>query len=69
MMSKRDFFTMLLLCFAALDLLSWMFWMVGLGGFAMAIAVFISTGRLLSQDREARQTEQTIMESEAAGGA
>lgn len=69
MMSKRDFFTMLLLCFAALDLLSWMFWMVGLGGFGMAIAVFISTGRLLSQDRKARQTEQTIMESEAAGGA
>jgi CDP-L-myo-inositol myo-inositolphosphotransferase len=53
MMSKRDFFTMVLLCFAALDLLSWMFWTISIGGIGMAVAVFISTGRLLAQDREA----------------
>lgn len=72
MMSKRDFFTMLLLCFAALDLLSWMFWMVSLGGIGMAIVVFISTGRLLAQDREkdrAEKAEETVVENEAAGGA
>lgn len=51
MMSKRDFFTMLLLCFAALGLLSWMFWTVTAGGLAMGLAIFISTGRLLARDR------------------
>ncbi len=51
MMAKRDFFTMLLLCFAALDLLSWMFWTVTAGGLAMGLAIFISTGRLLARDR------------------
>ena len=51
MMAKRDFFTMLLLCFAALDLLNWMFWTVTAGGLAMGLAIFISTGRLLARDR------------------
>ncbi|MCY3556268.1 MAG: NTP transferase domain-containing protein [Gemmatimonadetes bacterium] len=51
MMAKRDFFTMLLLGFAALDLLNWMFWTVTAGGLAMGLAIFISTGRLLSRDR------------------
>lgn len=55
LMSKRDFFTMLLLVFAILGRFNWMFWTVTLGGFAMATAVFISTGRLLSQERAARQ--------------
>lgn len=53
MMAKRDFFTMLLLCFAALDLLNWMFWTVTAGGLAMGLAIFISTGRLLARDRPA----------------
>lgn len=51
MMAKRDFFTMLLLCFAALDLLNWMFWTVTAGGLAMGLAIFISAGRLLARDR------------------
>ena len=51
MMAKRDFFTMLLLCFAVLDLLNWMFWTVTAGGLAMGLAIFISTGRLLARDR------------------
>ena len=55
MMCKRDFFTMLLLCFAALDLLGWMFWTVTGGGLAMGLAIFISTGRLLARDRAAGQ--------------
>lgn len=55
MMAKRDFFTMLLLCFAALDLLNWMFWTVTAGGLAMGLAIFISTGRLLARDRAVAQ--------------
>lgn len=51
MMCKRDFFTMLLLCFAALGLLSWMFWTVTAGGLVMGLAIFITTGRLLARDR------------------
>ena len=51
MMCKRDFFTMLLLCFAALGLLSWMFWTVTAGGLVMGMAIFITTGRLLARDR------------------
>ena len=51
MMAKRDFFTMLLLFFAALGLLNWMFWTVTVGGLAMGLAIFISTGRLLARDR------------------
>ncbi len=51
MMAKRDFFTMLLLCFAALDLLSWMFWTVTAGGLAMGLAICVSTKRLLARDR------------------
>lgn len=53
MMCKRDFFTMLLFCFAALGLLNWMFWTVTAGGLVMGLAIFISTGRLLARDRPA----------------
>ncbi len=66
LMAKRDFFTMLLLVFAVMDHLDWMFWTVSVGGFVMAVAVFLSTGRLLSQDRAAQQTE--IVADETAGG-
>lgn len=57
LMAKRDFFTMLLLFFAVLNRLDWMYWMVVAGGFGMSVAVFVSTSRLLSQDRAARQAE------------
>ena len=66
LMAKRDFFTILLLVFAGLNHLDWMFWTVTLGGFAMAVAVFISTGRLLNQDRAARQAD--MVADEATGG-
>ncbi|SVB11520.1 uncharacterized protein METZ01_LOCUS164374, partial [marine metagenome] len=52
--------------FAVMDHLDWMFWTVSVGGFVMAVAVFLSTGRLLSQDRAAQQTE--IVADETAGG-
>lgn len=55
MMAKRDFFTMLLLCFAALGYLNWMFWTVTAGGLVMGLAIFISTGRLLARDRTVKQ--------------
>ncbi len=58
MMAKRDFFTMLLLCFAALGLLNWMFWTVTVGGLIMGLAIFISTGRLLARDRTLRQGDR-----------
>ena len=59
MMSKRDFFTLLLLVFAALGLLNWMFWTVTAGGLAMGLAIFISTGRLLARDRAVEQVERS----------
>jgi len=69
LMSKRDFFTMLLLGFAVLGRFDWMFWTVTLGGFAMAVAVFISTGRLLSQERAARQAAEMTADEAVCGGA
>jgi len=65
LMAKRDFFTLLLLVFAVMDHLDWMFWSVTVGGFVMALAVFLSAGRLLNQDRAAHQPELTA--DEAAG--
>lgn len=59
MMCKRDFFTLLLLVFAALGLLNWMFWTVTAGGLAMGLAIFISTGRLLARDRAVEQVERS----------
>lgn len=59
MMSKRDFFTLLLLVFAALGLLNWMFWTVTAGGLAMGLAIFISTGRLLARDRAVEQVKRS----------
>ncbi len=59
MMAKRDFFTVLLLCFAALGQLDWMFWTVTAGGLVMGLAIFISTGRLLARDRAVEQAGQT----------
>jgi len=61
MMAKRDFFTMLLLCFAAVNLLGWMFWTVTAGGLVMGLAIFISTGRLLARDRAVEQARQPGM--------
>jgi CDP-L-myo-inositol myo-inositolphosphotransferase len=69
LMSKRDFFTMLLLCVALSGRLDWMFWIVTLGGMAMAVAVFVSTGRLLSRDRVAKQTAGMTVEAETSGEA
>ena len=59
MMCKRDFFTLLLLVFAAIGLLNWMFWTVTAGGLAMGLAIFISTGRLLARDRAVEQVERS----------
>ena len=55
MMCKRDFFTVVLFGLAALGLLSWMFWLVTVGGLCMGLAIFISTGRLLAHDRTVKQ--------------
>lgn len=65
LMIKRDFFTALLLVFAAAGRLDWMFWTVTFGGLAMAAGVFVSTGRLLSRERAARQTAGFIVEADA----
>ncbi|MBM3262065.1 MAG: NTP transferase domain-containing protein [candidate division Zixibacteria bacterium] len=69
MMSKRDFFTMLFLCFAAAGRLDWMFWTITGGGFATAIAVFVSTGRLIARDRAASSpvAMKTQTQGEPAG--
>ena len=65
LMAKRDFYTLLLVVFAVMDHLDRMFWTVSVGGFVMALAVFLSTGRLLNQDRAAHHAELTA--DEAAG--
>ena len=59
MMCKRDFFTLLLLVFATIGLLNWMFWTVTAGGLVMGLAIFISTGRLLARDRAVEQVERS----------
>ena len=63
---------MLLLVFAVLGHLDWMYWTVTLGGLVMAIGVLVSTGRLISRDRAAKRSAHIIVEAdtrgEAAGG-
>ena len=61
MMCKRDFFTMLLLGFAAVGLLNCMFWTVTAGGLVMGLAIFVSAGRLLARDRAVEQARQPGM--------
>lgn len=51
LMSKRDFFTLVFLTLAVFGRLDWMFWAVIIGGYVGASAVFVFTGRLLSQSR------------------